>query len=103
MLNLVVGMANRGGGVVDLECRTLESSPSAEDEELLNRFERVRTGSNVTETERSGRLVIHVHIDVCDAMGANAVNTVAEGLSQPIIEVTIQDDSNYNSAALFLF
>jgi hydroxymethylglutaryl-CoA reductase len=47
------GLANRGGGVVDLELRALNSS---------------------------GFYVIHVHVDTKEAMGANIVNTIAEVL-----------------------
>ena len=33
---------------------------------------------------RSGRVVVHVHIDCRDAMGANMVNTVAEALAEKV-------------------
>ena len=46
-------LLNRGGGVVDVELRTLQTP---------------------------GRYVIHVHVDTKEAMGANIVNTVAEEL-----------------------
>eukprot|EP00658_Telonema_sp_P-2_P059735 TRINITY_DN4886_c0_g1_i1.p1 TRINITY_DN4886_c0_g1~~TRINITY_DN4886_c0_g1_i1.p1 ORF type:complete len:551 (-),score=114.32 TRINITY_DN4886_c0_g1_i1:410-1906(-) len=68
------GMHKRGGGVVDIECRKL------------------------THSRRPGHMVVHVHMDVCDAMGANAVNTVAEGLSNPVLEV-VRGSAPQNHAA----
>lgn len=35
-----------------------------------------------------GRLVVHVLVDCCDAMGANMVNTVAEALGPRVAELT---------------
>lgn len=35
-----------------------------------------------------GLLVVHVHVDCQDAMGANLVNTIAEALGKPISELT---------------
>jgi hydroxymethylglutaryl-CoA reductase len=48
-------LADRGGGARELEVRTLP-----------------------------GRLILHVHIDCRDAMGANMVNTVAEALAEKV-------------------
>ena len=55
-------MVERGGGCEDLDVRVL-------DEEL-------------------GVVVVHVHVDVGDAMGANTVDEVAEALAAPIQELT---------------
>ncbi len=52
----------RGGGARELEVRTVPSSGDAGD-----------------------MLVIHVIVDTCDAMGANLVNTMCEGIS-PLLE-----------------
>ncbi|MBE9548723.1 MAG: hydroxymethylglutaryl-CoA reductase, degradative [Proteobacteria bacterium] len=52
----------RGGGARELEVRTVPSSGDAGD-----------------------MLVIHIIVDTCDAMGANLVNTMCEGIS-PLIE-----------------
>jgi len=41
-------------------------------------------GNNETP---SSMLVLHLHIDVCESMGANTVNTVAEGLGPRIVEI----------------
>jgi len=48
-------LADRGGGARELEVRTLP-----------------------------GRVIVHVHIDCRDAMGANMVNTVAEALGEKV-------------------
>lgn len=34
-----------------------------------------------------GMIVVHVHVDCCDAMGANLVNTVAESLGPRVAEI----------------
>ncbi|WP_136587409.1 hydroxymethylglutaryl-CoA reductase, degradative [Microbacterium hydrothermale] len=51
-----------GGGAVDISVRTLAT----------------RTGTQV---------IVHLHVDVRDAMGANAVNTMAEALAPRIAEI----------------
>lgn len=53
----------RGGGARDVRVRTLRD-------------------------DKGAFLVVEVAIDVCDAMGANLVNTVAERLAEPIAELT---------------
>jgi hydroxymethylglutaryl-CoA synthase len=54
-------MAQRGGGIQD----------------IVGRFVENRHGKDVW-------LVVHVEVDVCEAMGANVVNTVCEGLAPSI-------------------
>ena len=54
-------MKARGGGVVDVTCRKIRRKAARDDQSFW--------------------LVVHVHIDVCDAMGANCASTVAEGLA----------------------
>jgi hydroxymethylglutaryl-CoA reductase len=49
-------IVKRGGGVIDLETRVFEDTPAGP------------------------MLVVHVHMNVLDAMGANAINTVCERL-----------------------
>lgn len=61
----VPGLVARGGGVRDLEFR------------LLDR-----------EDELGKMLVIHIHCDPCDAMGANLINQICEGLKPQIEELT---------------
>lgn len=64
---IIPGLVSRGGGVRSLEFR------------LLDR-----------EDETGKMLVIHVCCDPCDAMGANLINQVCEGL-KPAIEVLTQE------------
>jgi hydroxymethylglutaryl-CoA reductase len=54
-------MVQRGGGCRDLEVRVLD--------------------------EAAGVVVVHVYVDVGDAMGANLIDTVAEALAEPIAAV----------------
>ena len=49
------GLCARGGGPLSLEVRRLAGLPRV--------------------------LVVHIHVDCCDAMGANAVNSIAEGIA----------------------
>src|SRR5690606_30995695 len=53
-------LVSRGGGPVDLKVRILERGPAG------------------------GMLVVHVLVDCRDAMGANLVNTIAEGIAEPL-------------------
>ncbi len=58
----------RGGGLVDFDIRRLRyDEPGRPVEEMV---------------------VLHVILDVCDAMGANMVNTLAEHLAPTVAEVT---------------
>lgn len=57
-------MVERGGGVKGVEVRLLDKGP----------YQRM--------------LVVHLLIDACDAMGANLINTVAEGVAPRIEELT---------------
>ncbi|MCP4445157.1 MAG: hydroxymethylglutaryl-CoA reductase, degradative, partial [Myxococcales bacterium] len=59
-------LVRRGGGPVGLQSRIL-SKPTDPD---------------------GGMVVVHLHIDVCDAMGANLVNTAAEGVAKRLAEIT---------------
>ncbi len=56
-------LIKKGGGLVSMECRKLD-------------------------TERGKMLVVHLNIDVRDAMGANAVNTMCECVSPYLEEIT---------------
>ncbi|MCG8417167.1 MAG: hydroxymethylglutaryl-CoA reductase, degradative [Proteobacteria bacterium] len=58
-------LSSRGGGLVDIEVRSPGSHhPSA-----------------------AGMLVVHLVVDCCDAMGANLVNSLAEGLADRLAEL----------------
>jgi len=58
------GMQRRGGGAIDLEVRRIGGG----------RYCRM--------------LVVHLHIDACDAMGANLVNTMCEAIAPDIEALT---------------
>ena len=62
-------MATRGGGVINIEPRIVNQR-------------------NPTLTSSSDFLVVHIHMNVCDAMGANAINTVSEGLAPHLAKIT---------------
>jgi hydroxymethylglutaryl-CoA reductase len=62
----VANLVARGGGVKDIEVRQLGSP----------------------ESPYGQMLVVHVLIDTCDAMGANLINTTAEGLAPSIEKLT---------------
>lgn len=57
-------MVERGGGVRDLELRLIDKG------------------------DYRKMLVVHILVDTCDAMGANLINTVAEGIAPRIEELT---------------
>jgi hydroxymethylglutaryl-CoA reductase len=58
----------RGGGARGLTVRTFEDAPA-------------------DSPELAGRVVVHLHIDCCDAMGANLVNTVAEAVADNLVDI----------------
>ncbi len=62
---IVPGLVARGGGIRDLQFRTLPR-----------------------EDGQGDMLVIHVLCDPCDAMGANLINQVCEGLKPEIEDIT---------------
>lgn len=88
---LCPNMKKRGGGAVDIYCRVVcQAARTAAtatggsawytpcDDELV-----VNASDPQTEF-----LVVHIDVDVCEAMGANIVNTVAEGLSEEVSKLT---------------
>jgi len=64
-------MADRGGGAVDLTVRRVRRRPNP----------------NINHDFKEW-LVVHVHVDVCDAMGANCASTVAEGVAPFLAGIT---------------
>ena len=64
---LCPGLVDRGGGCVEVSCRVLPRLPADDVHGDLD--------------DGGPMLVVHVALDTCEAMGANAVNTVVEGLS----------------------
>lgn len=80
----VPNMVKRGGGALDLEVRTLNDSP-------LSTF--------------SPMLVLHLMIDTQDAMGANTINTMVEGIAPLVEELTggrvyLRILSNYTTSCM---
>jgi len=65
-------MKARGGGALDLDARWL-AAPA---------------GATPEQARRLEMLVVHVYVDACDAMGANLINTIAEGLAPEVERVT---------------
>ncbi|KAE8970255.1 hypothetical protein PR001_g27047 [Phytophthora rubi] len=88
---LCPNMKKRGGGAVDIYCRVVSQAArtattaaggsawysQCDDELVVNASE-----------PRTQFLVVHIDVDVCEAMGANIVNTVAEGLSEEVSKIT---------------
>eukprot|EP01127_Copromyxa_protea_P012212 TRINITY_DN3158_c0_g1_i1.p1 TRINITY_DN3158_c0_g1~~TRINITY_DN3158_c0_g1_i1.p1 ORF type:complete len:955 (+),score=219.98 TRINITY_DN3158_c0_g1_i1:54-2867(+) len=90
------GMIKRGGGVIKVIPRIVPydknqyfnihqddgtsapiiMQPSAE--LIFNDKERAKAAE---ENQKDFMLIVNVHVDVCEAMGANTINTVAEGVS----------------------
>jgi hydroxymethylglutaryl-CoA reductase len=61
-------MVERGGGAVELEVR--------------------RLGTQGPPSRFRPMLAVHIHVDACDAMGANLVNTLVEGLAERVEALT---------------
>ncbi|CAG8773315.1 1266_t:CDS:2 [Gigaspora margarita] len=81
-LNLAVNkfcanMVKRGGGVFDMSVRRISRTNNR------NKKHHPISSENFREW-----LVVHLHIDVCDAMGANCASTVAEGVAPHLSELT---------------
>ncbi|KAI9189216.1 hypothetical protein H9P43_000644 [Blastocladiella emersonii ATCC 22665] len=97
-------MYKRGGGVVDIAVRRVarQDAPLNAADATAAFLQSAAAGS----AERSSHwLVVHLHIDVRDAMGANCASTVAEGTSPMLADlararVGIRIVSNLNPARL---
>lgn len=59
------GMLERGGGAIDIDARVL-GAPG----------------------KYSQMLVVHLYVDACDAMGANLINTMCEGIAGEVESLT---------------
>ena len=59
---LVPRLVERGGGPVDIRVRVLARGPGPD----------------------GGMIVVHLHVNCCDAMGANLVNTLCEAMAAPM-------------------
>ncbi|KAF9929962.1 hypothetical protein FBU30_001052 [Linnemannia zychae] len=81
-------MVMRGGGVQRVSFHRVRRHVSRESfkgQDLLVKYGVISPQSVPSRTSTQGRcsewLVVHLHIDVGDAMGANCANTVAEGIA----------------------
>jgi hydroxymethylglutaryl-CoA reductase len=75
---LCPGLVDRGGGCVDVRARVLPRLPEGDVHGDLDGF----------GFDSGPMLVVHVALNTCEAMGANAVNTVVEGLSPRLEALT---------------
>jgi hydroxymethylglutaryl-CoA reductase len=66
-------LQRRGGGAIDVEVRVL-TEPG--------------TPGNSRSLKYRTMVVLHLLVDTCDAMGANLVNTMAEGVAPTVEELT---------------
>lgn len=62
--NPAAGMYARGGGVTDMQVR------------------------QIARPDGESMAVLHIHLNPCDAMGANVMNQVCEYITQPLTEAT---------------
>jgi len=83
-----VSMKKRNGGVVDITARILPFDRKhyfaihSKDSGVTDKYL-----GDISSKDNDRMLVVHVHVNVCDSMGANTVNTVVEGLSPKLIEL----------------
>lgn len=89
---LCPNMKKRGGGALDIYCRIVSEASrsrfSHRDEEkhwYVPCDDEVVIQASASSVQY---LVVHIDVDVCEAMGANIVNTVAEGLSDEVCRIT---------------
>ncbi|KAI8819603.1 uncharacterized protein EV422DRAFT_588398 [Fimicolochytrium jonesii] len=71
-------MVSRGGGVTGVTFRAVRRQPPTS----------AARPHRVTRANCRTWLVVHIHIDVCDAMGANCASAVAEGVAPLISSLT---------------
>ncbi|RLN87889.1 hypothetical protein BBJ28_00006874, partial [Nothophytophthora sp. Chile5] len=93
---LCPNMKKRGGGAVDIYCRVVSqtartavtaavSSGNIDNAWFTPGNDELVVNASDPQTQF---LVVHIDVDVCEAMGANIVNTVAEGLSEEVSKLT---------------
>lgn len=90
--SLCPNMKKRGGGALDIYCRIVsEASRSKFSHQDQERHWYAPCDDEVVIKASASHvqyLVVHIDVDVCEAMGANIVNTVAEGLSDEVCKIT---------------
>ncbi|HEY0707820.1 MAG TPA: 3-hydroxy-3-methylglutaryl-CoA reductase, partial [Polyangia bacterium] len=78
----------RGGGPLDFEVRVPHLPPPPPPSAGASFEARQKARQKAQEEAlRDQRIVVHVHIDCRDAMGANLVNTVAEAIAPRVAEL----------------
>lgn len=86
--SLCASMKKRGGGAVDLYCRVVSQRARArqvQDRDGSYWYAPLADELDIQAARDDVEyLVVHVDVDVCEAMGANVVNTVAEGLADEV-------------------
>jgi len=107
--DMIGTMVRRGGGMKDITCRILPMdrqklfayhAPSSSPTSPLKLLECVPClplliliidgfvfSESIAGTTPESMLVVHLHVDVCESMGANTVNTIAEGLAPHVIDL----------------
>lgn len=90
---LCPNMKKRGGGALDIYCRVVTQRARAHHTKVSEDAgwwytpceDEVDVDASAPDAEF---LVVHIDVDVCEAMGANIVNTVAEGLATELAQLT---------------
>lgn len=89
-------MVQRGGGVVDITVRIVHdpddtSDSASSDDDDKDQPCGLHGDNHNTSNETAAFLVVHVQMDVCEAMGANSCNTVAEALRPTLLDLIAPD------------
>ncbi|KAL7753252.1 hypothetical protein RI367_001027 [Sorochytrium milnesiophthora] len=84
--SFIPSMAARGGGIRNITTRVVKRTANGRSDPALAAALAAAVRGSEAATSTCW-CVVHVHIDVCDAMGANCASTVAEGLAPVIREV----------------
>lgn len=92
-ISLCPNMKKRGGGAIDIYCRVVSEAARAQASQMSGSDAHwyVPCDDEVVvkaSDPNAQYLVVHIDVDVCEAMGANIVNTVAEGLSDEVCRIT---------------
>jgi len=82
-------MVERGGGVLDIDVRRV---PRKNKRPIININNSNNNNNNnhlpISPSNSNEWLIIHLKIDVCNAMGANCASSVAEGVAPLLSEIT---------------
>ena len=90
-------MLKRGGGVTDIEVRTIEPADGRKPYLILH----IKVRITFCFSDFTGHgMCPNIQINVCEAMGANIVNTVSEGLAPHVKDLvcTLWPDSGDSQA-----